>query len=610
MDYFFVKLSMKKKFLSMNKSKNKIFDLMLFKKVMRFSRPYKFIYYLLIFSAISLSIFSTISPYLLKLVIDDYIVPKNYDGFRFIIFLMFLILVFEVIFQFIFIYYANWFGQKIIKDIRVVLFKKILNFKMSYFDNTPVGRLVTRSVSDIEVIASIFSQGLFMIVADFLKMGFVVIIMLVLNWQLSLIVFSILPIIIYATKIFQKSMKRAFEDVRTQVANLNSFVQERINGIKIVKLFSRENIDYKIFNEINNKHKKAWLKTVWYNSIFFPVAEISTSVTIGLLVWYGGLQASLSGAISIGTIFLFIRMSQMLFQPLRQIADKFNTLQMGMVAANRVFNIIEKENKNIKNGKTEKLNIKGSIEVKNLFFSYNEKEEVLKGINFSAKPGEKVAIVGSTGAGKSTIINLISRFYEFKNGDILIDDISIKKFKLQSLRRNIALVLQDVFLFADTIHNNISLFDPSISRKQIIKAAKDIGVHDFINSLPNNYDYNVKERGVMLSSGQRQLIAFLRAYVTNPSILILDEATSSIDANSEELIQRATSKISEGKTSIIIAHRLSTIRNADKIIVLDKGNIIEVGDHNKLIANKSGFYYNLFTTQYAENKRIKEISLS
>ena len=610
MDYFFVKLSMKKKFLSMNKSKNKIFDLILFRKVMRFSRPYKFIYYLLIFSAISLSIFSTISPYLLKLVIDDYIVPKNYDGFRFIIFLMFLILVFEVIFQFIFIYYANWFGQKIIKDIRVVLFKKILNFKMSYFDNTPVGRLVTRSVSDIEVIASIFSQGLFMIVADFLKMGFVVLIMLVLNWQLSLIVFSILPIIIYATKIFQKSMKRAFEDVRTQVANLNSFVQERINGIKIVKLFSRENIDFKIFNEINNKHKKAWLKTVWYNSIFFPVAEISTSVTIGLLVWYGGLQASLSGAISIGTIFLFIRMSQMLFQPLRQIADKFNTLQMGMVAANRVFNIIEKENKNIKNGKTEKLNIKGSIEVKNLFFSYNEKEEVLKGINFSAKPGEKVAIVGSTGAGKSTIINLISRFYEFKNGDILIDDISIKKFKLQSLRRNIALVLQDVFLFADTIHNNISLFDPSISRKQIIKAAKDIGVHDFINSLPNNYDYNVKERGVMLSSGQRQLIAFLRAYVTNPSILILDEATSSIDANSEELIQRATSKISEGKTSIIIAHRLSTIRNADKIIVLDKGNIIEVGDHSKLIANKSGFYYNLFTTQYAENKRIKEISLS
>ena len=601
---------MKKKFLSMNKSKNKIFDLILFRKVMRFSRPYKFIYYLLIFSAISLSIFSTISPYLLKLVIDDYIVPKNYDGFRFIIFLMFLILVFEVIFQFIFIYYANWFGQKIIKDIRVVLFKKILNFKMSYFDNTPVGRLVTRSVSDIEVIASIFSQGLFMIVADFLKMGFVVIIMLVLNWQLSLIVFSILPIIIYATKIFQKSMKRAFEDVRTQVANLNSFVQERINGIKIVKLFSRENIDYKIFNEINNKHKKAWLKTVWYNSIFFPVAEISTSVTIGLLVWYGGLQASLSGAISIGTIFLFIRMSQMLFQPLRQIADKFNTLQMGMVAANRVFNIIEKENKNIKNGKTEKLNIKGSIEIKNLFFSYTEKEEVLKGINFSAKPGEKVAIVGSTGAGKSTIINLISRFYEFKNGDILIDDISIKKFKLQSLRRNIALVLQDVFLFADTIHNNISLFDPSISRKQIIKAAKDIGVHDFINSLPNNYDYNVKERGVMLSSGQRQLIAFLRAYVTNPSILILDEATSSIDVNSEELIQRATSKISEGKTSIIIAHRLSTIRNADKIIVLDKGNIIEVGDHSSLIANKSGFYYNLFTTQYAENKRIKEISLS
>ncbi len=610
MDYFFVKLNMKKKFILMSKSNNKIFDLKLFRKVMIFSKPYKFIYYLLIFSAISLSIFSTISPYLLKLVIDDYIVPKNYDGFRFIILLMFLILIFEVIFQFIFIYYANWFGQKIIKDIRVVLFKKIVNFKMSYFDNTPVGRLVTRSVTDIEVIASIFSQGLFMIVADFLKMGLVVVIMLALNWKLSLIVFSILPIIIYATKIFQKSMKKAFEDVRAQVANLNSFVQERINGIKIVKLFGRENIDYKIFYEINNKHKKAWLKTVWYNSIFFPVAEISTSVTIGLLVWYGGLEASLSGAISIGTIFLFIRMSQMLFQPLRQIADKFNTLQMGMVAANRVFNIIEKENKNIKNGKIEKLNIRGSIEIKNLFFSYVEKEVVLKGINFLAKPGEKVAIVGSTGAGKSTIVNLISRFYEFKKGDILIDDISIKKYKLQSLRRNISVVLQDVFLFADTIHNNISLFDSSISRKQIINAAKEIGVHEFINSLPNNYDYNVKERGVMLSSGQRQLIAFLRAYVTNPSILILDEATSSIDANSEELIQRAITKITDGKTSIIIAHRLSTIRNADKIIVLDEGKIIEVGSHKQLIKNKSGFYYNLFTTQFIENKRIKEISLS
>jgi len=594
----------------MNQSKNKIFDIKLFRKVMGFSAPYRRIYYLLVFSAISLSFFSTTGPYLLKIIIDDYIIPKDHEGLQFFVILMLIALLLEVFFQFVFIYFANWLGQMIIKDIRIVLYDRLINFKMTYFDNSSVGKLVTRSVNDIEVIASIFSQGLFMIIADFLKMGLVIIVMLFINWELSLIVFSVLPIIIYATKVFQKSMKLAFEDVRNQISNLNAFVQERINGIKIVKLFNREIIDHKLFNEINQKHKKAWLKTVWYNSIFFPIAEISTSITIGLLVWYGGLQASFYGLISIGTIFLFIRMSNILFHPLRQIADKFNTLQMGMVAAQRVFNIIETQNRTLDLGKIRKHNIKGSIEFKNLKFSYIEGEEVLKGINLKVRPGEKIAIVGSTGSGKTTIINLLSRFYEFNHGDILIDDIPIKDFRLKNLNSNISVVLQDVFLFADTIHNNISLYDTKITREKIIKAAMEIGVHDFINSLPLNYDYNVKERGVMLSSGQRQLIAFLRAYMSNPSILVLDEATSSIDSYAEELIQKAIKKITIGKTSIMIAHRLTTIRNADRIAVMDKGRIVELGNHSELIKNYSGLYFNLYNSQFSELEKTKEISLS
>jgi len=594
----------------MNQSKNKIFDIKLFRKVMGFSAPYRRIYYLLVFSAISLSFFSTTGPYLLKIIIDDYIIPKDHEGLKFFVILMLIALLLEVFFQFVFIYFANWLGQMIIKDIRIVLYDRLINFKMTYFDNSSVGKLVTRSVNDIEVIASIFSQGLFMIIADFLKMGLVIIVMLFINWELSLIVFSVLPIIIYATKVFQKSMKLAFEDVRNQISNLNAFVQERINGIKIVKLFNREIIDHKLFNEINQKHKKAWLKTVWYNSIFFPIAEISTSITIGLLVWYGGLQASFYGLISIGTIFLFIRMSNILFHPLRQIADKFNTLQMGMVAAQRVFNIIETQNRTLDLGKIRKHNIKGSIEFKNLKFSYIEGEEVLKGINLKVRPGEKIAIVGSTGSGKTTIINLLSRFYEFNHGDILIDDIPIKDFRLKNLNSNISVVLQDVFLFADTIHNNISLYDTKITREKIIKAAMEIGVHDFINSLPLNYDYNVKERGVMLSSGQRQLIAFLRAYMSNPSILVLDEATSSIDSYAEELIQNAIKKITIGKTSIMIAHRLTTIRNADRIAVMDKGRIVELGNHSELIKNYSGLYFNLYNSQFSELEKTKEISLS
>jgi subfamily B ATP-binding cassette protein MsbA len=471
---------------------------------------------------------------------------------------------------------------------------------MAYFDKSAVGRLVTRAVSDIETIASIFSQGLFMIIADLLKMFLVIGVMLYVDWRLSLIVFSILPIIIYATRLFQKSMKKAFEEVRLQVANLNSFVQERISGMKIVQLFHREKIEYDNFNQINEKHKQAWLKTVWFNSIFFPIAEISSSVTIGLLVWYGGFNLISGGDISLGAIFLFIQMSQMLFRPLRQIADKFNTLQMGMVAADRIFKIIETESSIKDEGTYSPEQFQGALLIDQLRFSYIPGEEVLKGISLEIKSGETIAIVGATGAGKSTIINLLSRFYEFDSGTIAIDGTSIREYSLQVLRKHVAVVLQDVFLFADSLYNNITLFNPEISREQVIQAAKKIGVHDFIESLPEGYDYNVKERGVMLSSGQRQLIAFLRAYISEPNILVLDEATSSVDSYSEEIIQNAIDTLTKGKTSIVIAHRLATVKNADRIVVMDHGEIVEQGTHNELLKLPNGYYAKLYDVQFAE----------
>ena len=584
----------------MAKVSGKIFDLVLFAKLSTYIKPFKSTYYFVMISAILLSSFSTITPYLLKVTVDDYIRPKDYQGMIFLVILMFLSLLLEVVFQFLFVFYANLLGQKVIKDLRVKLFNKILHFKMAYFDKTAVGRLVTRSVNDIETIASIFSQGLFMIIADLLKMVLVAGVMLFVDWSLSVIVFSVLPIILYATRLFQMSMKKAFEEVRIQVANLNSFVQERISGIKIVQLFSREKIEYDNFVSINKKHKKAWLKTVWFNSIFFPVAEISSSITIGLLVWYGGLNVISGGDVSLGTIFLFIQMSQMLFRPLRQIADKFNSLQMGMVAAERIFEILETHSNIEDKGTLKPSQINGNICLEKLGFSYTQGERIINDISLEIKSGETIALVGATGAGKSTIINLISRFYEFDSGDITIDGISIRKYDLKSLRNKVSVVLQDVFLFADSLFNNITLFDSRISKDKVIEAAKNIGVHDFIESLPNGYDYNVKERGVMLSTGQRQLIAFLRAYISEPSILVLDEATSSVDSYSEEIIQRAIDTLTKGKTSIIIAHRLATVKNADRIVVMHKGDIVEQGTHDELLKFKDGYYAKLYDVQFAE----------
>ena len=569
------------------------------KKILAYAKPYKSRFIWVIVWAILLSLFAAARPYLLKQTVDSYISLNDETGLLYYIILMAAVLLLEVFAQFFFTYWANWLGQDIIKDIRNKLFDHIASFKMKYFDNEPVGKLVTRSVSDIESIASIFSQGLFMIVSDLLKMTVVLGIMFYMNWKLSLIVLVSMPILLYATNIFQKKMRVAFNEVRTQVSNLNTFVQERLTGMKIVQLFNREDIEFEKFKEINQKHNNAWQKNILYNSIFFPIADIVSSLTLGAIVWYGGINIlDGNGMTTFGDLFAYTMLITMLFNPLRQIADKFNVMQMGIIAAERVFEILETDSQIQDIGTKEAKHFNGKIDLEEVRFSYIENEEVLKGVNLEINPGETIAIVGSTGAGKTTIINLLNRFYEIDSGTIKIDNTNVKDFTLASLRKQIAVVLQDVFLFADTIYNNITLYNPEITREYVITSAKQIGVHDFIMNLPNGYDYDVKERGVMLSSGQRQLIAFLRAYVSNPSILILDEATSSIDTYSEELIQRATETITKGRTSIVIAHRLATIINADKIIVMDKGKIVEQGTHSELIAQESGFYKNLYEAQF------------
>ena len=586
-------------------SDNKKFNFKLFARLLNYVLPYKINFVFLSVAAILISVFSILNQYLLKEAVDKYITPKDYEGLIFIISVMLGVLLFQVTFQFLFVFLANILGQKVVYDIRIKLFARIIKFKMSYYDKSSVGRLVTRSVNDMETIASIFSQGLFMIVADLILMLSVLGVMIFLSIELSLIVFVILPFILIATRLFQRAMKVAFNEVRNEVANLNSFVQERISGIKEIQVFNRENIERENFVKINTKHKNAWLKTVWYNSIFFPIAEISTSITIGLLVWYGGGLVGLSEtSVTLGTIFLFIQLSQMLFRPLRQIADKFNTLQMGMVAANRVFKILDTSDFIVDNGENNPKKIEGKVSFENIYFSYDSKNPVFKNFSLDINSGEKVAIVGSTGSGKTTIINLLLRFYDIDNGDILIDKRNIKEMSIEFLRSQISLVTQNIFLFADSIYNNIVLHNKNITKEKVIVAAKKIGIHNFIMKLPGGYDYNVKERGVMLSEGQKQLISFLRAYVSNPSILILDEATSSIDSKTEKLIQYATAKIIENKTSIIIAHRLSTILNSDKIIVLDKGEIKEVGRHEDLLEIQDGYYKKLFELQFQKEELV------
>ena len=584
------------------KESGKAFDAKIFMRILSFAKNYKAHFVTATLAVVITALLSAYRPYLLKEAVNDFTINKNEATLLDYTFLMFAVLIAEVLLQVLFIYFANWIGQHIIRDIRTKIFRHILQFKMTYFDTTSVGKLVTRVVSDIETIASSFSQGLFMIISDILKMLVVTVFMLCINWKLALIALAVLPILIYATKVFQIAIKATFQEVRTQVANLNGFVQERVTGMKIVQLFSREKIEYENFMEINDKHKKAHVKAVWYYSIFFPIAEVLSSIAIGLLVWFGGLQSVNNIDVQPGDVMSFIMMTNMLFRPLRQIADKFNTLQMGMVSGERVFAVMDTESTIDQQGETIAENLQGKIEFKKVRFSYIKGEEVLKGISFHVEKGQTVAIVGATGAGKSTIINLINRFYEIDSGQICVDAIPVENYNLHSLRNQIAVVLQDVFLFSDSIFNNITLKNEQITLQEVQEAAKQIGIHNFIMTLPGGYDYNVKERGAMLSSGQRQLIAFLRAYVSKPSILILDEATSSVDSHAEQMIQYATDTITKGRTSIVIAHRLATIKKADKIIVMDKGLIVEEGSHQELLKKSDGYYKNLYDKQFSSTE--------
>ena len=597
-----------------------------FKKLMRYAIPFKSKLISVAFWALFLAIVAGLRPLILNITIDKYFVNTSKEtnviqdyflklinqlliednaayNIKVLVVIMLIILLLEVLAQYFFVYISSWLGQDIVKVIREKLFAHLASFKVKYYDKEPVGKLITRCVSDIENIASIFSQGLFMIISDILKMVIVLIFMLVINWKITCIVLLIMPVILIATNIFNKKMKVAFNEVRNEVANLNTFIQERLTGMKIVQLFNREKIELEKFKEINHKHNKAWLKNILYNSIFFPIADIVSSITLGLVVYFGAIFI-INGDTntSVGQLISFNMYIAMLYTPLRQIADKFIVMQMGIVAADRVFEILESNSEVQDNGTIPAEKLKGNIIFDNVRFSYLKDEEVLKGINLDVKAAETIAIVGATGSGKSTIINLLNRFYEIDSGKITIDAININDFTLETLRNEIAMVLQDVFLFADSIYNNITLFDTSIQREEVYAAAKKIGIHDFLMSLPNGYEYDVKERGVMLSSGQRQLIAFLRAYISNPSILILDEATSSIDSYSEELIQKATQTLTQGRTSIIIAHRLATIVNADTIIVMDNGLIVEKGKHKELLKIENGFYKKLYEAQFEKTE--------
>ena len=558
-------------------------------------------FYTTAFLSVVLAIVTLIRPVLIQITIDEHIKELDDEGLLFMTSLLIGFLVLESIFQYFFTLLGNLLGQNVIKDLRNQTFKHVINFKLKHFDNTPIGQLVTRTVSDIETIADMFSGGILIIIGDLLKIFSVVACMLYINWDLALITLIPIPILFLATYIFKTVIKKAFQDVREQVSRLNTFVQEHITGMSVVQLFNREAVEMETFSGINKKHRNAHIRTVWAYSVFFPVVEILSALSIALIVWYGFKEVAL-GYASPGEIFSFTLFVYMLYRPIRQLADRFNTLQMGMVSSERVFKVLDTVSVISDNGTKSTTELKGNIKFKDVSFAYNDEDWVLKNISFSINKGESLALVGATGAGKSSIINLLGRYYEINKGEIFIDNININELKLDELRKYMSIVLQDVFLFSDSIFNNITLYNKDISKAAVIDAAKKIGAHDFIDKLPGGYDYDVKERGAMLSVGQRQLISFIRAYVHQPEVLILDEATSSIDSESEELIKHATSILTKDRTSIIVAHRLSTIKNADKILVIDKGQIIESGNHTELLV-KDGAYKKLYDYQFkSQNK--------
>lgn len=573
------------------------FDYSGLKRVLKVGMNYRLLFLSVIIIAVTGAAVSTWRPYLMKQAIDGYILNKDLPGLFLFIVIICAVLLLEVFLSFLLIYFSNVIAQRVIKYLRVKLFNHIINFKLSYFDRTPNGVLVTRSVSDIETIAEIFNNGVLTLLVNTLQIILIIGVMYYMNWMVASIIIVILPMMIIITRLFQRVLKKVYQAERNLTAKLNSFVQERLSGMTIVQLFNRQQDEFWKFKVINSELRDAFLKTNVYFALLFPVVDVVSALAIGLLLWFGGLRTAVHGDVSVGEVIAFISYITMLTQPMRQIADRFNSIQRGLIGADRVFKILDMDRTLPNSGKEILKDVKGKIEFKDVWFSYVKDSPVLKGVSFHSEPGQTIAIVGATGAGKSTIINLLSRFYDIDSGDILIDGKSIYSIEINDLRKHIAVVLQDVFLFNDSIYHNIILGNESIGIEFVRSAAKEIGIHNFIMSLPNGYDTEVNERGSILSVGQRQLISFLRAYVYNPEILVLDEATSSIDTESEILIQNATEKLTKGRSSIVIAHRLSTIQRADQILVMENGKIVESGTHQELI-EKEGYYFRLYEFQF------------
>ncbi|MEX0882526.1 MAG: ABC transporter ATP-binding protein [Cyclobacteriaceae bacterium] len=572
-----------------------ILDSQVLKKLYQFVKPYKSRFYFLVILTFLLALFAPLRPLLIQIAIDDYVAYGDAEGLLWMTYLLVGLLLIHSVVQFGHTYLSGWLGQVIIRDIRVKLYRHLLKMKLKFFDKTPIGRLVTRNISDVETLSDVFSQGLAEIIGDLLQLVSILAVMFYVDWKLTLVSLCTLPLLVISTYVFKEKVKVSFNDVRNAVSNLNSFLQEHITGMNIIQVFNREKREFEKFKVINKEHRRAHLKSVLYYSVYYPVAEIIQAIGIGLVVWYGA-TGVFDLEIKVGVLISFIMYLQLFFRPIRMIADRFNTLQMGVVSSSRIFSLLESRDQISNEGAFAPEKIKGNIQFEKVWFAYDKQEWVLKNINLQVNHGETVALVGATGAGKSSIINLISRFYDIQKGKIKIDGTDIKDYELATLRKHVGVVLQDVFLFSDSIFQNITLGNPEIKRDQVLYAAELVGARKFIEKLPGGLDYDVKERGGTLSGGQRQLISFVRAMVYDPEIIILDEATSSVDTETEELIQGAIEKMMQGRTSIIIAHRLSTIQKAEKIIVLHQGEIKEQGKHEDLL-NQEGYYAQLHQMQ-------------
>ena len=576
-----------------------VIDYKVLKRLFIYCKPYIKQFYLLVFFTISLSILSPIRPYLVQLTIDNHVAFNDYNGMLNMIIILLVLLIFQGVIQYYHTYLSGWIGQNIVRDLRIKLYSHIQKLRLKFFDNTPIGKIITRNISDIETISEVFGQGLASIIGDLLQLIGILIIMFLINWKLTLVTLSTFPLLLLVTYIFKEKVKVSFNNVREAVANLNSFVQERIVGMNVIQIFARESKEYESFKKINRNHLESNLKAVLYYSLYFPAMEFFTALGMGLLIWYGSYQI-LEDEISLGILIAFIMYLQMFFRPIRMIADRFNVLQMGVVSSIRIFKLLDTKEMIVNNDKFKiENNISGKLEFKNLWFAYNEKNYVLKNINFKINPGNVLAIVGSTGSGKTSIINLINRFYEFNKGEIYLDENKLRDYNLDQLRKVIGYVPQDVFLFSDTVRNNLTLGNKTISDKKIWEVIHYLKAEKFIQKLPGKLNYNVMERGATLSVGQRQLLSCIRILLFDPKIILLDEATSSVDSGTEETIQNAISKILKNRTSIVIAHRLSTIKQADNILVLENGEIVESGKHDELKRNNKQ-YSKLYKMQFSE----------